>query len=40
VTLAYIGGEDFHHDPNAFFTLFEPRNPFPYMDQLNFANLA
>jgi len=40
VTLAYIGGEDFHHDPRAFIDLFNPRNPYPYMNQLNFNNLG
>lgn len=40
VTLAYVGGEGFHHDPHAFENLFDPRNPYPYMNQLDFTNLG
>ncbi len=40
VTLAYIGGEDFHHDPNAFNELYELFNPYPFMNQLDFTNLG
>lgn len=40
VTLAYIGGEDFHHNPTAFEDLFDPFNPFPFMKQLDFSHLG
>lgn len=40
VTLAYIGGENFHHDPNAFENLFSPINPYPYMNQLDYSDLG
>lgn len=39
-TLAYIGGEDFHKNPNAFKDLYDPYNPRPYMDQLDFSDLG
>jgi hypothetical protein len=40
VTLAYIGGEDFHHNPRAFNEKFDPQNPYPYMRQLDFSDLG
>jgi hypothetical protein len=40
VVLAYIGGEDLHHNPNAWNDLFNPLNPYPYMEQLDFKNLG
>jgi len=40
VTLAYIAGENFHHDPEAFDNLFDPYNPSPYIDQLDFSDLG
>ena len=40
VTLAYIGGENFHHDPGAFENLYDPYNPAPYQNQLDFDNLG
>lgn len=40
VTLAYVGGENLHHDPSAFDNLFNPRDPYPYMNQLDFSNLG
>jgi hypothetical protein len=40
VTLAYIGGEDFHHNPRAFEELYDPYNPFPYQKQLNYDDLG
>jgi len=40
VTLAYIGGEDFHHNPDAFTDIFNPFNPYPFMNQLDFDNLG
>ncbi|MCP4568623.1 MAG: hypothetical protein GY841_13685 [FCB group bacterium] len=40
VTLAYVGGEDFHHDPDAFEDLYQPHNPGPYQDQLDFTSLG
>ncbi len=40
VTLAYVGGENFHHDPHAFEDLFDPYSPYPYMDQLDFSDLG
>ncbi len=39
-TMAYIGGEDLHHDPHAFETMYSPLNPQPYMDQLDFSDLG
>ncbi|MEZ5360700.1 MAG: hypothetical protein R3F48_17940 [Candidatus Zixiibacteriota bacterium] len=40
VTLAYIGGEDLHHDPTAFENLYNPYNPGPFQNQLDFSNLG
>jgi len=40
VTLAYIAGEDFHHDPKALDTIFEAYNPRRYQDQLDFTDLG
>jgi len=40
VTLAYIGGENFHHDPRAFRDLYDPLNPAPYQNQLDFTDLG
>lgn len=40
VTLAYIAGEDFHHDPRAFADLYDPYNPRLYQDQLDFSDLG
>lgn len=36
ITFAYVGGENFHTDCNAFTNLFNPADPQPYYDQLNF----
>ena len=40
ITLAYIGGENFHHNPRAFDNLYTPYNPYPYMSQLNYSDLG
>jgi hypothetical protein len=40
VTLAYIGGDNFHTDPLAFEQLYDPYNPRPFQDQLNFKDLG
>ncbi len=40
VTLAYIGGENFHHEPKAFDNLFDPHNPYIYENQLDFSDLG
>ena len=40
VSFAWLGGENLHSDPNGFATLFNPRNPAPFYDYLNFDNLA
>jgi hypothetical protein len=40
VTLAYIAGEDFHHNAEAFDDLFDPYNPSLYQDQLDFSDLG
>ncbi len=40
VTLAYVGGENFHHDPDAFENLFDAHNPYPYMNQLDYSSLG
>ena len=40
VTLAYIAGENFHHNPNAFDDLFDPYNPHIYQDQLDFSDIG
>ena len=39
-TFAYVGGENFHTDCEAFDNLFDPHNPYPFYDQLNFSELA
>ncbi len=40
VTLAYIGGEGFHHDPTAFENVYNPYNPGQFQNQLDFSNLG
>ncbi len=40
VSFAWLGGEDFHTDPNGFDNLFDPLNPTPFYEYLNFENLA
>ncbi len=40
VTLAYIAGENFHHDPTAFDDKFDPYNPSIYQNQLDFSDLG
>ncbi len=40
VTLAYIGGDNFHHNPHAFENIYNPFNPKPYQDQLDFSKLG
>jgi len=40
VTLSYIGGENFHHDPRAFEDIFDPLAPSAYQKQLNFSDLG
>ncbi len=40
VSFAWLGGENFHTDPNAFVELFNPNDPVPYYNYLGFENLA
>ncbi|MEZ5357865.1 MAG: hypothetical protein R3F48_03475 [Candidatus Zixiibacteriota bacterium] len=40
VTMAYVAGEDFHHSPKAFEDIFDPYNPYPYIDQLDFSDIG
>jgi hypothetical protein len=40
VTMAYVAGENFHHDATAFRYMFDPYDPYPYMDQLDFTDLG
>ena len=40
VTLAYVGGENFHRNPKAFEQLYTPLNPGPYQRQLNYSDLG
>ncbi len=39
-TIAYIAGENFHHNPLNMWEAFNPYNPYPYMDQLDFSDLT
>ncbi|RKX22337.1 MAG: hypothetical protein DRP45_11475 [Candidatus Zixiibacteriota bacterium] len=38
--IAVVGGEDVHHDPNAWEDLFDPYHPEWFYDQLDFSDLA
>jgi hypothetical protein len=40
VTFAWVGGENFHQQPNDFSSYFDPYNPSVFYDRLNFGNLA
>jgi len=40
VTFAWVGGEDFHQEPEDFHAYFDPSNPEIFYDRLNFNNLA
>ena len=40
ITFAYVGGENFHHNPSAFNDLYSPYNPYLYMNQLSFNDLG
>ena len=40
ITFAWVGGEDFHHDPTAFEQYWDPYNPWPFYRQLDFSSLA
>ncbi|RME19578.1 MAG: hypothetical protein D6800_14115, partial [Candidatus Zixiibacteriota bacterium] len=40
LTLAWVGGENFHRDPKAFETLWDPHHPFAYYESLDFSSLA
>jgi hypothetical protein len=40
VSFAWVGGEDFHHDPTAYSRLWDPYRPQEYTDQLDFSDLA
>ncbi|MDD4050338.1 MAG: hypothetical protein PHR28_00385 [candidate division Zixibacteria bacterium] len=40
VTLSYIGGENFHHNPRAFEDIFTPLAPGPYQSQFDFSDLG
>ncbi|MCP4569279.1 MAG: hypothetical protein GY841_17020 [FCB group bacterium] len=40
VTMAYVGGEGFHHNPKAYREIYDPYNPKPYQDQLDFTDLG
>lgn len=39
ITFAWVGGEHLHTNPDAF-NSFDPFNPYPYYNQLNFSELA
>jgi hypothetical protein len=38
--VAVVGGDNVHHDPTAFERLFDPLNPQPFYDQLDFSELT
>jgi hypothetical protein len=40
VTIAYIAGDHFHTDPKAVDKYWDPLNPQPYYDQLNFTDFG
>lgn len=40
ITMAYVAGENFHNDPNAFNSLWDPYYPQAFIDQLNFNDLT
>jgi hypothetical protein len=40
VTFAVIGGENFHVNPTDYANYFNPGNPLPYYNKLDFTNLA
>lgn len=40
MSFAYIGGENFHTDCNAFENLFDANDPYPFYNQLNFEDLG
>jgi hypothetical protein len=40
VTMAVVAGENFHHNPMAFRTIFSPYEPMYYQQQLDFSDLA
>jgi hypothetical protein len=39
-SLAIVAGDSVHHDPTAHEQLFDPYNPSPFYDQLDFSSLA
>jgi hypothetical protein len=40
VSFAWVGGENFHVNPDDFATLFDPYDPYPFYNSLDFTNLA
>ncbi len=40
ISFAWIGGQNFHRNPNDFQNLFDPNNPSTYYNALNFSDLA
>jgi len=40
VAFAIVGGEHFHRDPNNFARFFNPYDPQPYLDHVDFSDLA
>ncbi|UCD93418.1 MAG: hypothetical protein JSU69_06495, partial [Candidatus Zixiibacteriota bacterium] len=40
ITFAYVAGEYFHSDCDAFQRLFDPYDPYPYYEQLSFEDLG
>jgi len=40
ITLAYVAGDSFHVNPSDYDDYFDPMNPQPYYDRLNFRNIG
>jgi len=40
LTFAYVGGENFHTDCDAFLNIFDPADPMPYYETFNFEELG
>jgi len=40
ISFAYVAGEHFHHDCDAFVDIFDPLNPDPYYNQLSFTDIG
>lgn len=40
VTIAYVGGDNFHKNPNDFKNYFTPLNPKPYQNRLDYTDLG